>query len=354
MLEVKETLDAVVTEEDSGDRQLNQYHIKRVLGSGSFGTVHLRVEGRSRGASLTSSGGGHAAVTKAVQNPIDLVRGEIAILKKLCHRNIVKLFEVLDDPNQDSLFMVFELCEKVRLWILGLAKLLYPWTLIWPADICKRLFWELNIYMNMTLLIVPDNLLISGDGTLKIVDFGVSEIFTKETGTVAKSAGSPAFYSPEMCSLQHGDLSVKPVDIWAIGVTLYCMIYGKLPFSGNTVLDLYENIRSAEPTYPDDIDASLKNLFLKLLDKNPLSRITMDQLRVHAWVTDNDRQPLLPKNVNCSQLVLEVTQTEVEAAVKPIHSLFTVLKAVSKLKGLGRSASASTLPHDVADLAATK
>ncbi|KAH6572956.1 hypothetical protein BASA50_009122 [Batrachochytrium salamandrivorans] len=394
MLEVKETLDAVVTEEDSGDRQLNQYHIKRVLGSGSFGTVHLSLDtdkniqvaikefsksrlrkqhalknglfigacrgrgrGRSRGASLTSSGGGHAAVTKAVQNPIDLVRGEIAILKKLCHRNIVKLFEVLDDPNQDSLFMVFELCEKGALMDIGIGQTALPLDI----NLARRYMQEIILgteYLHEHDIahrdIKPDNLLISGDGTLKIVDFGVSEIFTKETGTVAKSAGSPAFYSPEMCSLQHGDLSVKPVDIWAIGVTLYCMIYGKLPFSGNTVLDLYENIRSAEPTYPDDIDASLKNLFLKLLDKNPLSRITMDQLRVHAWVTDNDRQPLLPKNVNCSQLVLEVTQTEVEAAVKPIHSLFTVLKAVSKLKGLGRSASASTLPHDVADLAATK
>jgi serine/threonine protein kinase len=45
-------------------------------------------------------------------NPIDLVRGEIAILKKLAHPNIVRLYEVLDDPRQDGLFMVFELCEK--------------------------------------------------------------------------------------------------------------------------------------------------------------------------------------------------------------------------------------------------
>ncbi|KAJ8325181.1 hypothetical protein BDV3_007258 [Batrachochytrium dendrobatidis] len=383
---VKETLDAKVTEETSGERHLNQYHIQRVLGSGSFGIVHLSLDadsntlvaikefsksklrkqqalknglfigacrgrgrGRGRGAgpaNLAASGNSHAIVAKPVENPIDLVRGEIAILKKLRHRNIVKLYEVLDDPDQDSLFMVFELCEKGSLMDIGLDHPAPPLDI----DLSRRYMQEMVLgieYLHEHDIahrdIKPDNMMISKDGTLKIVDFGVSEIFTKDTGTVVKSAGSPAFYSPEMCTARHGDLSVKPVDIWALGVTLYCMIFGVLPFSGTSLLDLYENIRVKEPIYPNVTDPSLLDILKRQLDKNPLTRITMDELRVHPWLSNHGKQPLITKEKNCAELVLAVTQTEVDAAVKPIHSLLTVLKAVTKLKGFGKSGAA--IPH---------
>eukprot|EP00842_Homolaphlyctis_polyrhiza_P001736 jgi/Hompol1/2563/HPOL_005505-RA len=143
-------------------------------------------------------------------------------------------------------------------------------------------------------------------------------MFTKESGTVNKSAGSPAFYAPEMCVARHGELSGKALDIWAIGVTLYCMIYGRLPFHGNSLLTLYENIRTLE------------------LDKNPETRISMDDFRQHPWVTNNNKEPLMCKEENCMAVVMEITQSEVDAAIKPINSIFTVLKAVSKLKNRGK------------------
>ncbi|KAL2917329.1 hypothetical protein HK105_202993 [Polyrhizophydium stewartii] len=381
---LKETLDAKVTEAEGGERRLNHYVIKRVLGSGSFGIVHLALDtdsntlvaikefsktklrkqqamknggiygafrgrgrGRGRGAApgAAAANGGHAALAAAKSdNPIDLVRGEIAILKKLNHNNVVKLFEVLDDPNQDSLFMVFELCEKGALMDISLERSAQPL----PTDLSRQYFQEILLgieYLHEHDIahrdIKPDNMLISKDGTLKIVDFGVSEIFTREIGTVNKSAGSPAFYAPEMCVARHGDLSAKLLDIWAIGVTLYCMSFGRLPFNGRSMLDLYESIRSQEPQYPPGIDPRLKDLLEKLLAKNPDDRITMDQLRVHPWVTDNGRLPMVSKEQNCESLVTEITQSDVDAAVVQVRSLFTVLKAVSKLKNLGRAPGSS-------------
>lgn len=91
--------------------------------------------------------------------------------------------------------------------------------------------------------IKPDNLLLDAQDVLKIVDFGVSEIFTKEDDRLKASSGSPAFASPELSEVGHTSVSGKAADIWAMGVTLYALVYGCLPFNNHNVLDLYESIR---------------------------------------------------------------------------------------------------------------
>jgi calcium/calmodulin-dependent protein kinase kinase 2 len=71
-----------------------------------------------------------------------------------------------------------------------------------------------------------------------------------------------------------------PGDIWAMGVTLFSLVFGKVPFSGNSIMQLYDAIREEEPLYPNDIDPLLLDLLKRLLDKNPESRITIEELRV--------------------------------------------------------------------------
>src|SRR6195952_115540 len=100
--------------------------------------------------------------------------------------------------------------------------------------------------------IKPDNLLLTEDNVLKVVDFGVSEMFEKASDMMtAKSAGSPAFLPPELCVTKHGDISGKAADIWSMGVSLYCLRFGKIPFECPGVLELYEAIKSNPP----EIDA---------------------------------------------------------------------------------------------------
>jgi [calcium/calmodulin-dependent protein kinase] kinase len=92
--------------------------------------------------------------------------------------------------------------------------------------------------------IKPDNLLLTADDVLKIVDFGVSEMFEKNAPMVtAKSAGSPAFLPPELCVVGHGDVSGAAADIWSMGVTLYCLLFGRLPFNHRSMMELYEGIK---------------------------------------------------------------------------------------------------------------
>jgi serine/threonine protein kinase len=107
--------------------------------------------------------------------------------------------------------------------------------------VTRNLIYPLTLYIHQD--IKPDNLLISNNDELKIVDFGVSEIFVKGNDKLKKSAGSPAFMAPELCVARHGEVSGKAADIWSMGVTLYCMIYGKTPFTSTSLLELYDMIK---------------------------------------------------------------------------------------------------------------
>jgi [calcium/calmodulin-dependent protein kinase] kinase len=118
---------------------------------------------------------------------------------------------------------------------------------------------------------------------LKVVDFGVSEMFSKpEDMRTAKSAGSPAFLPPELCVAHHGNVSGKAADIWSMGVTLYCLRYGRIPFCRFGVLEMYEAIKRDEPAIPADEGAEFRDLMARILDKDPARRITMDELRVRT------------------------------------------------------------------------
>lgn len=128
--------------------------------------------------------------------------------------------------------------------------------------------------------IKPDNLLLSDDEVLKIVDFGVSEMFDKpDNMKISKSAGSPAFMPPELCG-KHQEVSGQAADIWSMGVTLYCLKYGKIPFNRPGVLEIYDAIKTDSPYIPNGEDSDFTDLMSRILDKDPSKRITMLDLRV--------------------------------------------------------------------------
>ena len=74
-------------------------------------------------------------------------------------------------------------------------------------------------------------------------------MFTTEDDRLKSSGGSPAFTSPELLHVGVSNASGKAADIWAMGITLYALIYGYLPFNDHNVLELYENIRHQEYVY---------------------------------------------------------------------------------------------------------
>ena len=332
--EVKETLHAhseyTNSEDDGGAvHRINQYVIKQEIGRGSFGAVHLAVDqhgtefavkefSKSRlrkraqsnilrrphaprrvghlaaGMGFNSPLHRHSSTDITDQeggdNPLFLIKEEIAVMKKLNHGNLVSLIEVLDDPNEDSLYMVLEMCKKGVVMKVGIDEPADPY----DDESCRMWFRDLILgieYLHAQGVvhrdIKPDNLLLTEDDILKIVDFGVSEIFEKDSEmTTAKSAGSPAFLPPELCVAKHGGISGKAADIWSMGVTLYCLRFGKLPFEQAGVLQLYESIKNDEVNLSpnDTVDDNFKDLMSKLLQKDPHKRIKMPELRV--WVKD--------------------------------------------------------------------
>lgn len=220
-------------------------------------------------------------------NPLYLIKEEIAIMKKLNHDNLVSLIEVLDDPSEDSLYMVLEYCKKGVIMKVGVDEKADPY----DEEACRCWFRDLILgieYLHAQGVvhrdIKPDNLLLTDDDVLKIVDFGVSEMFEKESEMLtAKSAGSPAFLPPELCVAKHGGISGKAADIWSMGVTLYCLRFGCIPFERAGVLELYESIKKDSLCIArDSCSDDLRDLIVKLLEKDPIKRIKMPEIRVRT------------------------------------------------------------------------
>ncbi|OTB04947.1 hypothetical protein M426DRAFT_57737, partial [Hypoxylon sp. CI-4A] len=379
--EVKETLNAkteYTNDELDGRSQhtVNQYTIREEIGRGSYGAVHLatdqfgteyaikefsklRLRKRAQSNILRRPEGGrprqlgpgrslwsahkkqlsHHEVAEA-KDALFLIREEIAIMKKLNHPNLVQLIEVLDDPENDSLYMVLEMCKKGVIMKVGLDESADPY----DDERCRLWFRDLILgieYLHSQGVvhrdIKPDNLLLTEDDILKIVDFGVSEMFEKpEHMMTSKSAGSPAFLPPELCQARHGDVSGTAADVWSMGVSLYCLKYGRLPFRRDNVLDMYEAIRTEELKTPiDNEDPNFVDLITKVLDKNNETRLTLREIRDHPWVTKGGTDPLLSEEENCSEPVGAPNALEVNHAfTRKMDHLACVLKAISRFKSL--------------------
>lgn len=115
--------------------------------------------------------------------------------------------------------------------------------------------------------------------------------------------GTAAFMAPEMCAALFGDggdeapaYSMRAADVWAAGVSLYNLVFGRVPFEAHTVLKMYEAIATRVFTMPRDLPVSdaLCALLERLLQKQPAERATLAEVRVHAWVTDGGRWPMPP------------------------------------------------------------
>ncbi|OJD10268.1 CAMKK/CAMKK-META protein kinase [Emergomyces pasteurianus Ep9510] len=260
-------------------------------------------------------------------------------MKKLNHPNLVALYEVLDDPTEDSLYMVMEMCKKGVIMKVGLGESSDPY----DNESCRCWFRDLILgveYLHAQNVvhrdIKPDNCLLTNDDVLKVVDFGVSEMFQKDSEMyTAKSAGSPAFLPPELCVAKHGDISGTAADIWSMGVTLYCLRYGRIPFEQESIFELYESIRNDEVKYENETNEDFIDLMTNILQKDPTKRIKMAELRNHPWVTKGGSDLLLSAEENTANLIGDPTEEEVNSAItRKIGNVLTVVRAVQKFKRL--------------------
>uniref|UniRef100_A0A7N8XJS6 calcium/calmodulin-dependent protein kinase n=1 Tax=Mastacembelus armatus TaxID=205130 RepID=A0A7N8XJS6_9TELE len=321
--------------------QLNQYKLKEEIGKGSYGVVKLAYDegseqyyamkvvskkklmrqcGFLRRLSPQGPNSQQDPFPKAVL-PLERVYKEIAILKKLDHHNVVRLVEVLDDPDGDGPVMEVptddpfteeQACFYFRDVVLGIEYLHYH----------KIIHRDIK----------PSNLLLGDDGHVKIADFGVSNEFEGTDARLSSTAGTPAFMAPETVTEHEQSFSGKALDVWAMGVTLYCFVFGKCPFYDEYIVSLHNKIKNKPVEFPEIplISKELKELIECMLDKNPETRITIPQIKLHPWVTENGTNPLPLEEEHCT--AVEVTEEELQNSVKLIPSLTTMILVKSMLR----------------------
>ncbi|ORZ09168.1 kinase-like domain-containing protein [Absidia repens] len=267
---VVETLGATTSEIKEDLRKINSYLLKKEIGRG----IGLGVDRETVAAAAT------AVMTPGSSNPLDHVRGEMAILKKLDHTNVVKLFEVLDDPNGDSIYMVFEMAHKGVLMDIFMNETSIAYSEGQAPHYFEGMILGIEYLHNNDIAyrdIKPDNLLLSNDDVLKIVDSGVSEIFIKVNDKLKKSAGNPAFIAPVSCKSYHGEVSGKaPVfdlRMWHYIVWSLAIYLTQAPIYSNYWTRLMMILGFGDEDR--DISVELHDLLQKLLDKDPFTRITM-------------------------------------------------------------------------------
>ncbi|KAF7218423.1 calcium/calmodulin-dependent protein kinase kinase 1-like [Nothobranchius furzeri] len=330
--------------------QLNQYKLKKEIGKGSYGVVKLAYNEDSEQyyamkvvskkkllkqcgfLRRPSSTGLNSNLFPKNMQPLERVYREIAILKKLDHRNVVKLVEVLDDPDEDGLHMGTPS-------LVSLPVMEVPTDDPLTEDQARFYFRDVVLgteYLHYHKIIhrdiKPSNLLLGDDGHVKIADFGVSNEFEGADALLSSTAGTPAFMAPEMISEQQQGFSGKALDVWAMGVTLFCFVFGECPFYDEYVVSLHNKIKNDPVEFPEtpQVSSELKDLITKMLDKNPATRILIPEIKLHPWVTENSSNPLPLEEEHCT--AVEVTDEEVQNSVKLIPSLSAVILVKSMLR----------------------
>ena len=95
------------------------------------------------------------------------------------------------------------------------------------------------------------------------------------------------FYAPEMCKEDaETEFEAFPLDVWALGITTYCLVYLRLPFNSNNYIELIDKISTIDVEFPEDrkISNELKNLILQMLEKDPSKRITCKEIKKNEWL----------------------------------------------------------------------
>ncbi|KAJ6247802.1 map/microtubule affinity-regulating kinase [Anaeramoeba flamelloides] len=307
---ITETNNVLIRKTSKG-KKVNKYSNVKLLGRGAFGKVKLvQKDGILYATKKIKKSRLRRKTLRNTSQPDNDVMKEIAIMKKLNHPNIVQLYEVMDDGvNGKHIFLVMEYVSGGNLHD---AILKQKGT---NLELCRRWFRELIIglnYLHKNCVIHRDikplNLLLTPKGVIKICDFGVSHVFVKND-KLKKTQGSPAFYSPEVCAGE--EYSGIKTDIWAVGVTLYFMIFKKLPFTNDDIIELYNIIINDPLVFPIEISKDLKSLLCGMLEKNPEKRFTLEQIFQHPWVCGKKKllniENVTPVTVTLNEISTAIT-----------------------------------------------
>jgi len=255
-----------------GTTLAKRYHIKEVLGSGGMGTVYKAMDAELDEAVAIKTLRPEALSSDP--SALERFKGEIRLARRISHRNVVRTHDL---GEVDGLYFIsMEYVEGKSLKELIRARGRLPAAA--TITIGKQLLRALEVAHEQGVIhrdIKPQNIVVTPDGVLKVMDFGIARLASRTQGVTQAGmvVGTPEYMAPEQ--LLGEDVDAR-ADIYAAGVVLYECLTGKLPFTAESPITLITKVLEETPASPrsvnPDTPAALADLVLQALDKDAAKR----------------------------------------------------------------------------------
>lgn len=250
-----------------------QYNILKTIGQGSYAQVKL-AHHRLTGTAVAIK----VLLKQNIQNcPVCT---EVGIMKRMDHPNIISLHQVIE--TEQNVFLILELADGHELfdWIVetgflheGLARKIFR-QIVHAMCYCH----DIGIVHRD---LKPDNIMVDSTGKVKIIDFGLGAL-VKPGMKLSRCCGAVLFYPPEIFLGQPYDGT--KVDTWTLGVLLYFMVTGKLPFRGKSYKEIEAKVLLGRYDVPYHLSKELRQIIRYLLTVNPTERPTLKNIMEHSWL----------------------------------------------------------------------
>jgi 5'-AMP-activated protein kinase catalytic alpha subunit len=258
------------------DQPLEDYVLGRTLGRGTFASVKFATH------RLTKEKVAVKLINKLkLIEPEDMerLRRELKIMQTISHPHIVQMYEVLETPR--DVFIVLEFASGGEL-----LKYISTHQRVREAEACR--FFQQSIagleYLHSLGIahrdLKPENLLLDHHKNIKIADFGLSNYYVEGT-RLNTACGSPCYAAPEKIAGRPYDAA--KADLWSMGVILYTMLVGSLPFDDANTSKLFKKIQSGYYYMPDFLSPNCKDCLRSLLQINPAARPGFAKLKSLPW-----------------------------------------------------------------------
>jgi serine/threonine-protein kinase 11 len=271
-------------------KKLNHYDLLDVIGFGASSKVYLALD--------TDLNAPVAAkfLTLRARGRVDTIEREVQVLRRLAHPNLVSLREVLHSRRKNAVYIVLDWAPYGPLS--GLLGRSLPEATI--ASIFRQVCEGLSYLHGQGVVhqdIKPANILLFPGGVAKITDFGISHSFESASSVI----GSPGYQPPELFG-DEVDAAVDPVkeEVWSLGVSIFETAFGRLPFTGNNLYEVGRHIATSNLAIPQTASHTLRDLLLKMLDRNPETRLTLDDAKNHPFfrfAKENFELPIKPQEI---------------------------------------------------------
>ncbi|XP_063428964.1 MAP/microtubule affinity-regulating kinase 3-like isoform X2 [Mytilus trossulus] len=260
----------------SDEPHIGKYRLIKTIGKGNFAKVKLAKHvptGREVAIKI---------IDKTQLNPSSLQKlfREVRIMKMLDHPNIVKLFEVIQ--TEKTLYLVMEYASggEVFDYLVAHGRMKEK-----EARAKFRQIVSAVQYCHQKHIVHRDlkaeNLLLDGDMNIKIADFGFSNEFVPGN-KLDTFCGSPPYAAPEL--FQGKKYDGPEVDVWSLGVILYTLVSGSLPFDGQNLKELRERVLRGKYRIPFYMSTDCENLLKKFLVLNPTKRASLENIMRDKWM----------------------------------------------------------------------